>query len=170
MASMAVMAALILITSFMLRPDISEWRLGTAELSWIEPAPQDLNLRRPVLGEKIRSARSPPLPGQAAQFFLLFDRSDLPDQPLGLLIPAAGSEITNVYLNGAPIFGPHRSSERHLLHQGGRTLLVPLDEHFFHRGQNRLDIVIGGHGNRALSGTVYLGPETVIANLYSLFQ
>jgi len=166
---MAVMAALILITSFMLRPDISEWRRGPAELSWIEPAPQDLHLRRPVLGEEIRSARSPPLPGQAAQFFLLFDRSDLPDQPLGLLIPASGGATTNVYLNGAPLFPPYTQSGRHLLHQGGHSLFIPLDESFFHRGQNRIDIVVAGQTNRALAGSVYLGPQAGLSHAFERF-
>ena len=76
---------------------------------------------------------------------------------MAIMFPAIGGEF-EVYVNGAPIFEEAAEGAYHIALSGMRPILLELDPHFFHARVNRIDVVVSGAPNRAISGGFWLGP------------
>ena len=161
--ALVAMAAvmLLLATILFIAPDISpleRHRIEPAAVRWM-PATWDLALRRPLSGERLPPASELPRGGGAAvQLFHRFVVEPDATPPDALWLPAAAGRI-EIYVNGAPIYEAPEASPQYLAVPGSRSVLVPIAREYYHRGGNRLDVVMSGSPARALSAPFYLGPR-----------
>lgn len=155
--SAATLAALAALTSMfaaaaLLVPTISatDQRFAPAEVEWIR-ASWNLELRRPIEGERARPLTALPAGGGAAvQVFHFITLPPGRAPPEAVFLPAVGG-TAELYVNGAPIYEPAEPSAPHLALAGTHAELIPVPGEYWMPGRNRIDLVASEMPGRALA-------------------
>ena len=138
---------------------LSMWTAADAQVRWIPAGPTGLP-RYPVVGETTyRTSRLPLGDPSPVQIFHRFTLTTSPSAPWSVLLPEVDGPV-QLYANGVPLRDSVVSSARSLSRSSTQSRLWVIPKPYLHAGENRIDILSGGAGMRALTSGVYLGPQS----------